>query len=89
MSVSDTPAAFQGNPVYNTTALTAYVPDGYALAWDTPRQGATQNPTYITYFNLNSYDTLKCQQYCDQADSCYAFNVYFERDPSQDPDYTA
>jgi hypothetical protein len=34
---------------------------------------------------LDSYDTVKCQEYCDTAPSCYAFNVFFERDASVIP----
>lgn len=89
VSSPDTPAAFQSNLIYNQTASAAIIPDGYALAWPTPRQGATEGSTYITYYTLTSFDTLKCQQKCDQADSCYAFNVYFERDPTKEPGYTS
>ena len=36
-------------------------------------------------YTLKSYNTIQCQQYCDSASGCTAFNVYFERDPSVDP----
>ena len=37
------------------------------------------------YYTLNSYDTVKCQQYCDAAPGCYGINVYIERDASVVP----
>ncbi|KAL9115553.1 MAG: hypothetical protein Q9187_007292, partial [Circinaria calcarea] len=46
---------------------------------------STQQAGYMGLYTLSSYDTIKCQQYCDTAPSCYAFNMYMERDPSVDP----
>ncbi|KAK6004336.1 hypothetical protein QM012_008198 [Aureobasidium pullulans] len=80
----DTADAFLANPIYNSTALAAGTPPGYALAFG-PNQGATSASVYLTYFPLTSYDPYKCQEYCDQATNCYAFNIYYERDPSKDP----
>ncbi len=45
---------------------------------------ATQGPSYLGYYTLDSYDPVACQQYCDDIEVCYAFNIYFERDPSED-----
>jgi hypothetical protein len=50
-----------------------------------PNQGATSASVYLGYYTLTSYDPYKCQQYCDQATNCYAFNIYYERDPTKDP----
>ena len=36
-------------------------------------------------YTLTSYDVFACQEKCDAATACYAFNIYIERDPSQDP----
>jgi hypothetical protein len=30
---------------------------------------------YMGLYTLESYDTVSCQQYCDQAAGCVAFNV--------------
>jgi hypothetical protein len=37
------------------------------------------------YTVLTSYDTSLCASKCDKIDGCAAFNLYYERDPSQDP----
>jgi len=50
-----------------------------------PNQGATSASVYLGYYTLTSYDPYKCQEYCDQATNCYAFNIYYERDPTEDP----
>lgn len=34
---------------------------------------------------MNSYDTLTCASKCNDITGCVAFNIYFERDPSLDP----
>jgi len=47
--------------------------------------GATQQNGYLGYYTLNSYNTIFCQQKCDAADSCIAFNIYVERSPSLVP----
>ncbi|KEQ59146.1 uncharacterized protein M437DRAFT_57857 [Aureobasidium melanogenum CBS 110374] len=80
----DTAAAFSANTIYNSTALAAGTPPGYSVAFG-PNQGATSASVYLGYYTLTSYDPYKCQEYCDQATNCYAFNIYYERDPSKDP----
>ncbi|KAG9698233.1 hypothetical protein KCU95_g1526, partial [Aureobasidium melanogenum] len=80
----DTAAAFSANTIYNSTALAAGTPPGYSVAFG-PNQGATSASVYLGYYTLTSYDPYKCQQYCDQATNCYAFNIYYERDPTKDP----
>lgn len=79
----DTAAAFAANPIYNQTALAANVPSGYALAFG-PNQGATSASNYITYYTLDSFDPYACQQKCDAIQTCYSYNLYMERDPTQD-----
>ena len=34
---------------------------------------------------MSSFDTIKCQQYCDATVGCYGINVFVERDPKYDP----
>ena len=41
--------------------------------------------TYLGLYTLETYDTIKCQQYCDAATACYGINIYIERDPSVAP----
>lgn len=40
------------------------------------------------FTTLKKYDPIACQQVCDAAAGCAAFNLYFERDPSKDPNAT-
>ena len=37
------------------------------------------------YYLLQTYNTTACGQYCDNANGCNAFNIYFERDPLLNP----
>ncbi|KAF2163947.1 hypothetical protein M409DRAFT_57053 [Zasmidium cellare ATCC 36951] len=80
----DTASAFLANANYTTIQANAPVPQGYQIVFQN-LQGATQQNGYLGYYTLSSYDTVKCQQYCDKASSCQAFNVYIERDPSVEP----
>ncbi len=41
--------------------------------------------SYLGLTTLQTYDTISCQQHCDAADLCTAFNIYIERDPSVKP----
>ena len=65
-------------------AENAPVPQGYSQSFSN-LYGAVEGPTYLGYYTLNSYDTVKCQQYCDAAPACYGINVYVERDASVIP----
>lgn len=40
---------------------------------------------YIGLYTLESYDPASCASYCDSTADCEAFNLYIERDPSQNP----
>lgn len=60
------------------------MPQGYSLSFSDV-QGAVEGPSYLGYYTLNSFDTVKCQEYCDTAPACYGINVYIERDASEIP----
>ncbi|KAI8158648.1 putative sterigmatocystin biosynthesis P450 monooxygenase stcS [Colletotrichum sp. SAR 10_70] len=76
----DTYEAFMANPVYDNIANSAPAPDGYSLAFS-DLTASLQNPSYISLITLKSFDPYLCQQQCDAASFCYAFNLYIERDP--------
>lgn len=80
----DTASAFLANSVYNQTADSAAIPQGYAQTFSNA-QGSVSASSYMGYYTLNSYDTVQCAHYCDAADGCMSFNVFYERDPSVDP----
>jgi len=80
----DTVEAFLGNDTFAQESLNACTPDGYELSFIN-LQGSTQAPSYLGYITLNSYDTDACVAYCNALDGCQGVNIYFERDPSLDP----
>lgn len=41
--------------------------------------------SYLGLYTLESYNTTECASYCDSTSLCTAFNIYIERDPSQNP----
>ncbi|KAK4992724.1 hypothetical protein LTR50_000847 [Elasticomyces elasticus] len=86
-SSPDTADAFLANPVYNQGAGNAPTPQGYSLAFGS-LTGSTSQNGYMGLYTLTKYDTIKCQQLCDAAFGCTAFNIYYERDPSLDPGST-
>jgi hypothetical protein len=57
---------------------------GYSLAFKN-LNASSQTTSYLGYKTLNSYDTISCAEYCNQLSGCQGFNIYFERDPSVDP----
>ena len=60
------------------------MPQGYTQSFS-KLHGSVEGNGYMGYYLLESYDTIKCQQYCDAATSCYGFNVFIERNPSLNP----
>lgn len=40
---------------------------------------------YLGYTTLKSYDTQQCANACGNTKLCQSFNIFFERDPSVDP----
>ncbi len=62
----------------------ANVPQGYSLAFSN-LQASSQTVSYLGFKTINKYDPVACASYCDQLDGCIAFNLYYERDPSKNP----
>ena len=97
----DTAAAFLANKDYKVSSLPAQIlpmqltsnqaiadlaptPPGYSLSFQN-LQGSTSEAGYMGLYTLQSYDTYKCQEYCDSVQYCTAINIYIERDPSENP----
>jgi len=59
-------------------------PQGYQVSFKNLKAAVNAN-SYMGLYTLKTYDTIKCQQLCDAANLCTAFNMYFERDPTVDP----
>ncbi|KAL9045337.1 MAG: hypothetical protein Q9214_001602 [Letrouitia sp. 1 TL-2023] len=80
----DTVPAFLGFQTFSDTANNAATPQGYSRSFANLKASVNAN-TYLGLATLQTYDTIKCQQLCDAADLCTAFNIYFERDPTLNP----
>jgi hypothetical protein len=80
----DTVEAFLNFGPFKTDALNAVTPSGYTPVFQN-LQAASQGPSYLTYFPLESYDTEECAAHCDATKGCSSFNVYVERSPSVNP----
>jgi len=67
-------------------ASNAPTPQGYELIEGFQNlDGLPYQNGFMGLFPFKSYDTIKCQEYCDAADGCVAFNMAIERDPSVAP----
>ncbi|GAW23221.1 hypothetical protein ANO14919_127720 [Xylariales sp. No.14919] len=82
--IPDTPEAFLAYPDFSSAANSAPVPTGYYLTFQN-LNGSNSAYGYSGYSTLDSYDTAECARRCNNVDSCLAFNIYFERDPSLVP----
>ncbi|EON68796.1 hypothetical protein W97_08054 [Coniosporium apollinis CBS 100218] len=77
----DTAVAFSSNQDIQDLARSAPTPDGYSLVFSN-LDGSLSASVYMGLTTMDSYDTLGCQNLCDRAVGCVAFNVYTERDPT-------
>jgi len=66
------------------TANNAPTTQGYQVSSKGLKAAVNAN-SYMGLYTLKTYDTVKCQQLCDAANLCTAFNMYFKRDPTVDP----
>ncbi|KAI9704764.1 MAG: hypothetical protein M1836_006544 [Candelina mexicana] len=84
--LNDSVVAFLAYQPFADTANAAAAnpPQGYTTTFQN-QQGSVSANTYLGLWTLQAYDTIKCQQLCDAADLCTAFNIYFERDPTINP----
>ncbi|KAL8949790.1 MAG: hypothetical protein Q9222_004133 [Ikaeria aurantiellina] len=80
----DTVTAFQSFQTFTDTANNAATPQGYQVSFKNLKASVNAY-SYMGLTTLKTYDTIKCQQLCDAADLCTAFNIYFERDPTVNP----
>ncbi|KAI9876050.1 MAG: hypothetical protein M1830_007443 [Pleopsidium flavum] len=80
----DTTGAFVNSSLFTSIAISAPTPPGYQQSFSNLKAAVNAN-TYLGLATFQTYDTVKCQQLCDAADLCTAFNIYIERDPSVNP----
>lgn len=85
----DTPAAFRYFEEFYLASTSAPKPEGYELAVQ-GLGGAMKNDLgFLGSHLLEQYDTEECARFCDDLPTCASFNVYFERDPTYEPNTTA
>ncbi|KAH0372127.1 hypothetical protein KCU65_g1426, partial [Aureobasidium melanogenum] len=88
-STDDSPSAFLAYPAFSATAVAAAassaVPSGYVSTFNN-LQASNNAYGYMGYTLLTDYDTHKCADKCTKINGCQAFNIYYERDPSVNPD---
>ncbi|KAG9604620.1 hypothetical protein KCU77_g679, partial [Aureobasidium melanogenum] len=87
-SAPDTPLAFAIDPYYAVAAETAVVPAGYTTVFTNLNASNSANK-YMGYSLLSFYDVKTCASHCSSVAGCESFNIYFERDPSLDPNAIA
>ena len=84
-SSPDTADAFRADPFYSDAASGAPLPSGFSAAFI--NTGASPNADmYLGFTLLDTYDVATCARKCQAIDECRSFNIYFERDPSVNPD---
>ncbi|PVH75690.1 hypothetical protein DL98DRAFT_498038 [Cadophora sp. DSE1049] len=82
--IPDTPTAFQNSATFSGLSTSATTPTNYTRAF-VNRNAATQGTRYMGSTLLTTYAPSQCASFCSQTTGCAAFNLYFERDPSLDP----
>ncbi|OBR04923.1 Galactose oxidase [Colletotrichum higginsianum IMI 349063] len=80
----DTDQGFLAYSSLSNAALQATTPPGWYQTFQN-LQSATSASIYQGYKTYSNYDTARCAADCAQISGCTAFNIFFERDPSQDP----
>ena len=88
-ATDDTVSAFQSYAAFasaaNSAAVPTAVPSGYVNTFS--NLAASNNAYgYMGYTLLTSYNQQQCADKCTKINGCQAFNIYFERDPLQNPD---
>jgi hypothetical protein len=80
----DTPEAFLAYDYFKAQATAAPTPAGYYNSF-TNLQASNNAYGYMGYTLLNEYSTDACAAKCDAIKGCASFNIYFERDPTLNP----
>ncbi|KAI4850355.1 hypothetical protein E4T44_02799 [Aureobasidium sp. EXF-8845] len=81
---ADNVANFNANTYYGSIASKAPIPTGYSQAF-LNKQASSNALGYLGFDTMDEYDVATCAQKCTDKFGCSSFNIYFERDPSLDP----
>ncbi|KAI5212560.1 hypothetical protein E4T38_00598 [Aureobasidium subglaciale] len=81
----DNVSNFRANTYYSSVAAAAPTPTGYTQSFQA--QTASNNAFgYMGFDTFDDYDVNTCATRCNVKYGCVSFNIYFERDPSVNPD---
>ncbi|KAI5272175.1 hypothetical protein E4T47_04520 [Aureobasidium subglaciale] len=81
----DTAAQFLAEPYFASVAsANAAAPTGYTQAF-VNKQASNNAFGYLGFVTMDTYDVNQCATQCTAKYGCSSFNIYFERDPSVDP----
>ncbi|KAJ8110729.1 hypothetical protein OPT61_g6499 [Boeremia exigua] len=83
-SSPDTDSAFLADSYYSQAANAANTPLGFNSVFSNT-QASPNAPGYLGFTLMDTYDVQTCADKCNAITGCTSFNVYFERDPSVDP----
>ncbi|GAB7353760.1 hypothetical protein MBLNU459_g4152t1 [Dothideomycetes sp. NU459] len=87
----DTVSAFYAYPPFHSMAssaalVVASAETGVAYVQTFKDLNASSSAnSYLGLYTLESYNVTECAAHCDSTSLCTAFNIYIERDPSQNP----
>ncbi|KAI4847751.1 hypothetical protein E4T44_04337, partial [Aureobasidium sp. EXF-8845] len=84
-SVPDTAAAFASDSYYGSQAAAAAAPAGYVQTMSN-LNASNSADKYMGFTLLKSYDVVSCVNQCNSISGCNSVNIYFERDPTINPD---
>ncbi|CAD0112270.1 unnamed protein product [Aureobasidium uvarum] len=87
-SVPDTAAAFAADTYYGLKAVAAGAPTGYVQTMSN-LTASNSADKYMGFTLLPTYDVASCVNQCNAISGCNSVNIYFERDPSVNPDSSA
>ncbi|KAI5197148.1 hypothetical protein E4T38_08152 [Aureobasidium subglaciale] len=85
-SSPDTPDGFKADSRWSAAALdpAAAAPGGYVQTFSN-KQASNNAFIYMGFDTFQTYDVASCASRCTSKLGCVSFNMYFERDPSVNP----
>jgi hypothetical protein len=83
-SSSDTVDAFLTDSYYSQAASSTKIPLDFNTALRNTK-ALPNAPGYLGFTLMDTYDVQTCADKCNAISGCTSFNIYFERDPSVDP----
>ncbi|KAG9668605.1 hypothetical protein KCU99_g7663, partial [Aureobasidium melanogenum] len=86
-SADDNASNFLANTYYASVASAAPTPSGYSQAF-VNKQASNNAFGYMGFTTMDTYDVGTCASRCSAMNGCVSINIYFERDPSVNPDST-